>query len=134
VARERQEMREEPTRSLLLLDSNADERRLISAIAARAAWSVVGAADGEQAIALLRKYGSVTILNGHIHQVIQKVEGNITFHTARGTAYPQPAPGAAPGPGPMKVPAEQLRSYLGITDVKEIKGGHTLALVNSTLS
>ncbi len=102
-------------------------------------WSVYqpwgwGTQDGEQAIALLRKYGSVTILNGHIHQVIQKVEGNITFHTARGTDYPQPAPGVGPGPGPMKVPAEQLRSYLGITDVKEIKGGHTLALVNSTLS
>ena len=47
-------MREEPTRSLLLLDANADERRLISAIASRAGWSVVGAADGEQAIALLQ--------------------------------------------------------------------------------
>ena len=92
-----------------------------------------GTEDGDQAIALLRKYGSVTILNGHIHQVIQKVEGNITFHTARGTAYPQPAPGTAPAPGPMKVPAEQLRSYLGITDVKTVQGDHPLVLVNSTL-
>jgi len=92
-----------------------------------------GTQDGDQALALLRKYGSVTILNGHIHQVIQKVEGNITFHTARGTAYPQPAPGAAPSPGPMKVPADQLRSYLGITDVVTVKGDHPLALVNSTL-
>lgn len=93
-----------------------------------------GTADGAQALALLRDYGSVTILNGHIHQVIQKVEGNITFHTARGTAYPQPAPGAAPAPGPMTVPAERLRSYLGITDVKTAHGNHQLALVNSTLA
>ncbi|WP_410210288.1 metallophosphoesterase family protein [Aquirhabdus sp.] len=92
-----------------------------------------GTADGHLALALLRKYGSVTILNGHIHQVIQKVEGNMTFHTARGTAYPQPAPGAAPSPGPMKVPSDQLRSYLGITDVKTVQGSHTLALVNTTL-
>jgi DNA-binding NtrC family response regulator len=47
-------MREEPTRSLLLLDANADERRLIAAIAARAGWSVVGAADAELAVALLQ--------------------------------------------------------------------------------
>jgi 3',5'-cyclic AMP phosphodiesterase CpdA len=93
-----------------------------------------GTQDGDQALAMLRKYGSVTILNGHIHQVIQKVEGNITFHTARGTAYPQPAPGTAPSPGPMKVPADQLRSYLGITDVVTVQGDHPLALVNSTLS
>ncbi|HEU5048228.1 MAG TPA: metallophosphoesterase [Rickettsiales bacterium] len=102
-------------------------------------WSIYkswgwGTQDGEQALALLRKYGSVTILNGHIHQVIQKVEGNITFHTARGTAYPQPAPGAAPAPGPMLVPADKLRTYLGITDVTTVQGSHALALVNSTLS
>ncbi len=94
-------------------------------------WST---GDADQAITMLKKYGSVTILNGHIHQVIQKVEGNITFHTARGTAYPQPAPGAASAPGPMTVPAEQLRSYLGITDVVTVQGNHPLALVNSTLS
>jgi 3',5'-cyclic AMP phosphodiesterase CpdA len=92
-----------------------------------------GTEDGDQALALLRKYGSVTVLNGHIHQVIQKVEGNIAFHTARGTAYPQPAPGAAPSPGPLKVPAEKLRSYLGITEVKAVKGDHPLALIDSTL-
>ena len=57
----------------------------------------------------------MTVLNGHIHQIIQKVEGNIAFHTARSTAFPQPAPGTAPSPGPLKVPAEQLRSMLGIT-------------------
>jgi 3',5'-cyclic AMP phosphodiesterase CpdA len=92
-----------------------------------------GTEDGDQAIAMLRKYGSVTVLNGHIHQVIQKVEGNITFHTARGTAYPQPAPGAAPAPGPMTVAADQLRNYLGVTDVRATQGEHPLALIDSTL-
>ncbi|WP_166366349.1 metallophosphoesterase family protein [Pseudomonas akapageensis] len=92
-----------------------------------------GTEDGDQAIAMLRKFGSVTILNGHIHQVIQKVEGNITFHTARGTAYPQPAPGTAPAPGPMTVAADQLRNYLGVTDVKATQGEHPLALIDSTL-
>ncbi|WP_454562758.1 metallophosphoesterase family protein [Pseudomonas sp. AIG] len=92
-----------------------------------------GTEDGDQAIAMLRKYGSVTVLNGHIHQVIQKVEGNITFHTARGTAYPQPAPGAAPSPGPMTVAADQLRNYLGLTDVRATQGDHPLALIDSTL-
>ncbi len=93
-----------------------------------------GTEDGDQAIAMLRKYGSVTVLNGHIHQVIQKVEGNITFHTARGTAYPQPAPGMAPAPGPLTVPADQLRNYLGITDVRATQGDHPLALIDSTLA
>ncbi|WP_346772500.1 metallophosphoesterase [Pseudomonas sp. G11] len=92
-----------------------------------------GTEDGDQAIAMLRKYGSVTVLNGHIHQVIQKVEGNITFHTARGTAYPQPAPGAAPSPGPMTVAADQLRNYLGVTEVRATQGDHPLALIDSTL-
>ena len=59
--------------------------------------------DGAQALGYLKKFGSVTVLNGHIHQVMQKVEGNVTFHTARSTAFPQPAPGTAPSPGPMKV-------------------------------
>jgi 3',5'-cyclic AMP phosphodiesterase CpdA len=101
-------------------------------------WSIYqpwgwGTEDGDQAIAMLRNYGSVTVLNGHIHQVIQKVEGNITFHTARSTAYPQPAPGSAPAPGPMTVPADQLRNYLGLTEVLATQGDHPLALINSTL-
>jgi Icc protein len=82
----------------------------------------------------LKKFGSVTVLNGHIHQIMQKVEGNVTFHTACSTAFPQPKPGEAPSPGPMKVPAEQLRSALGITDVNYVSGQHALAIVDSTLA
>lgn len=93
-----------------------------------------GTEDGDQALSLLRRFGSVTVLNGHIHQVIQKVEGNITFHTARGTAYPQPAPGAAPSPGPMLVPAEQLRTYLGITRVDAAAGYPGLQVNDQTLA
>jgi Icc protein len=81
----------------------------------------------------LKKFGSVTVLNGHIHQTMQKVEGKVTFHTAASTAFPQPAPGSAPSPGPMKVPAEQLKSVLGITDVNYVRGEHALAIVDSKL-
>src|SRR5580704_2405791 len=73
--------------------------------------------DSSQALAYLKRFGSVTVLNGHIHQIMQKVEGNVTFHTAMSTAFPQPAPGSAPSPGPMKVPAEKLRDVLGIRNV-----------------
>jgi 3',5'-cyclic-AMP phosphodiesterase len=93
-----------------------------------------GTEDSAQALAYLKKFGSVTVLNGHIHQTMQKVEGNVTFHTACSTAFPQPKPGEAPSPGPMKVPAEQLRSVLGITDVNYIRGQHPLAVVDSTLA
>jgi 3',5'-cyclic-AMP phosphodiesterase len=93
-----------------------------------------GTQDSAQALAYLKKFGSVTVLNGHIHQTMQKVEGNVTFHTAASTAFPQPAPGTAPAPGPMKVPAEQLRSVLGITDVNYVHGHHALAVVDSTLA
>jgi 3',5'-cyclic-AMP phosphodiesterase len=102
-------------------------------------WSVYpewgwGTDDSAQALAYLKKFGSVTVLNGHIHQIMQKVEGNVTFHTAMSTAFPQPQPGKADSPGPMKVPAEQLRSVLGITDVNYVQGQHTLAVVDSTLA
>jgi 3',5'-cyclic AMP phosphodiesterase CpdA len=76
-----------------------------------------GTGDAAQAMALLRRFGSVTVLNGHIHQIVQKVEGNITFHTARATAYPQPSPGVGPGPGPLTVPGDQLPAMLGVTSV-----------------
>ena len=92
-----------------------------------------GTDDSEQALALLKKFGSVSVLNGHIHQVMQKVEGNVTFHTAMSTAFPQPGPGQAASPGPMKVPAEKLRSVLGIAAVNFVRGRHTLAVVDSTL-
>jgi Icc protein len=92
-----------------------------------------GTDDSEQALGYLKRFGSVTVLNGHIHQVLQKVEGNISFHTARGTAFPQPAPGAAPAPGPLKVPADQLRSTLGITSVNYVEHKSNLAIVDTTL-
>jgi Icc protein len=93
-----------------------------------------GTEDSAQALAYLKKFGSVTVLNGHIHQTMQKVEGNVTFHTAASTAFPQPQPGKADSPGPMKVPAEQLRSVLGITNVNYVRGQHALAVVDSTLA
>ncbi len=93
-----------------------------------------GTDDSAQALAYLKKFGSVTVLNGHIHQTMQKVEGNVTFHTAASTAFPQPQPGKADSPGPMRVPAEQLRSVLGITDVNYVLGQHALAVVDSSLA
>ncbi|CAD5249575.1 Metallophosphoesterase [Bosea sp. 62] len=93
-----------------------------------------GTDDAAQALALLRRFGSVTVLNGHIHQIMQKVEGNVTFHTALSTAFPQPAPGTAPSPGPMTVPAGQLRSLLGITQVAVKRGKQDLAIIDSTLA
>jgi 3',5'-cyclic AMP phosphodiesterase CpdA len=92
-----------------------------------------GTDDAEQALGFLKRFGSVTVLNGHIHQIVKKVEGNITFHTAMATAFPQPAPGTAPKPGPMVVPAEKLSSVLGITNVNYVEGNHSLAVVDSTL-
>jgi 3',5'-cyclic-AMP phosphodiesterase len=92
-----------------------------------------GTDDSEQALSYLKRFGSVTVLNGHIHQTMQKVEGNIAFHTACSTAFPQPQPGQADSPGPMKVPAEKLRSLLGSTAVNFVRGKHTLAIVDSTL-
>jgi len=102
-------------------------------------WSVYpqwgwGTDDSEQALSYLKRFGSVTVLNGHIHQTMQKVEGNITFHTACSTAFPQPQPGMAASPGPMKVPAEKLRSVLGITDVNFVRGKHTLGITDSSLA
>src|SRR5207253_1239176 len=93
-----------------------------------------GTSDSERALTYLKRFGSVTVLNGHIHQVMQKVEGNVTFHTAMSTAFPQPAPGSAPAPGPMKVPADRLRTVLGITQVQYVARKHSLAVVDSTLA
>ena len=93
-----------------------------------------GTDDSAQALSYLKKFGSVTVLNGHIHQTMQKVEGNVTFHTAMSTAFPQPQPGTAPSPGPMKVPEDQLRTLLGVTDVNFVRGQHALAITDSPLA
>ena len=92
-----------------------------------------GTDDGAQALSYLKRFGSVTVLNGHIHQTMQKVEGHIAFHTATSTAFPQPKPGTAPSPGPMTVPAAQLRHLLGITSVRYVQRHHPLAIVDAAL-
>jgi Icc protein len=94
-----------------------------------------GTDDSAEAMGHLRRFGSVSVLNGHIHQIQQKVEGTITFHTARSTAYPQPPPGVGPGPGPMKnVPPGRLRDYIGVREVRHVRGGRTLAVTEEVLS
>jgi len=92
-----------------------------------------GTDDSARALAYLKRFGSVTVLNGHIHQVMQKVEGNVAFHCARSTAFPQPAPGAAPSPGPMKVADDKLRTMLGITNVTFRRGQQRLAIIDTPL-
>ena len=92
-----------------------------------------GTADSAAAMALLRPYGSVTVLNGHIHQVLQKVEGNVALHTAMSLAYPLPAPGQ-PGigePGPLTVSAAELATVLGTRRVEVVPGRHAIALVDT---
>ena len=101
-------------------------------------WSVYpewgwGTEDGAEALSALKRFGSVTVLNGHIHQVMQKVEGNVTFHTAMSTAFPQATPAPDHKPGPMKVEDSKLKSVLGITNVQSVMKGHSLAVVDSTL-
>jgi len=89
--------------------------------------------DSEQALAILKRFGSLTVLNGHIHQVMQKVEGKVTFHTARSTAFPQSQPGRGT-PGPMRdLPAGRLKSTLGLTAVSYVENAGSLAIVDSTL-
>ena len=102
-------------------------------------WSVYpdwgwGTEDSEQALGFLKRFGSVTVLNGHIHQVMQKVEGNVTFHTAMSTAFPQATPAPGNKPGPMKVADDKLRTVLGITNVHSVMKRHSLAVVDSTLA
>jgi Icc protein len=93
-----------------------------------------GTQDGAEALSYLKRFGSVTVLNGHIHQTVQKVEGNVAFHTATSTAFPQPAPGAAANPGPMTVPAGKLQSVLGVTRVNYVARHSHLAIVDSSLA
>jgi len=93
-----------------------------------------GTDDGAQALSYLKRFGSVTVLNGHIHQVLQKIEGNVQFHTAMSTAFPQPAPGGAPSPGPMVVPAGQLQHLLGVREVTVIPTKGSLATADFPLA
>ncbi|HEY6823306.1 MAG TPA: hypothetical protein VI195_02605, partial [Steroidobacteraceae bacterium] len=102
-------------------------------------WSVYepwgwGTGDAPQLLEQLRRFGSVTVLNGHIHQIVQKVEGNVTFHTARSTAYPQPVAGEGAGPGPLKVPADQLPGMLGVTRVSVVRHPRSLRLDDTTIA
>jgi len=101
-------------------------------------WSVYpnwgwGTEDSARALSYMKRFGSVTVLNGHIHQVVQKVEGNVTFHTARSTAFPFPAPGSAPSPGPMKVPPDKLRTMIGSASITFKQGEQRLAIVDAPL-
>ncbi|MEJ0037739.1 MAG: metallophosphoesterase [Gammaproteobacteria bacterium] len=93
-----------------------------------------GTGDADQLMSQLRRFGSVTVLNGHIHQIVRKVEGNITFHTARSTSYPQPAPGVGNGPGPLKVESNELAKMLGVTSVSVLKHPASLSLNDTTLA
>ena len=89
--------------------------------------------DSAQALSYLKRFGSVSVLNGHIHQVMQKVEGHITFHTAMSTAFPQPAPGTAPSPGPMKVEADRLKKVLGLSRMSFHDVNHPIAITDVPL-
>ena len=93
-----------------------------------------GTDDGAQALKHLARFGSVTVLNGHIHQIVQKVEGHMAFHTARPTAFPQPVKGTAPSPGPLTVPPGKLRDMLGITSASFVRGNSRIALIDTALS
>jgi 3',5'-cyclic AMP phosphodiesterase CpdA len=93
-----------------------------------------GTEDSGRALELLKRFGSVTVLNGHIHQVMQKIEGNVAFHTAMSTAFPQPAPGTAPSPGPMKVEDAKLRTLLGVSNVTFKRGRQRLAIIDTPLA
>jgi Calcineurin-like phosphoesterase len=92
-----------------------------------------GTGDADQLMVHLRRFGSVTVLNGHIHQIVQKVEGHLTFHTARSTAFPQPVAGIGNGPGPLKVPADQLPKMLGLSSVSFVRKPRSLAIADTTI-
>jgi plastocyanin len=101
-------------------------------------WSVYpewgwGTEDSARALSYLKRFGSVSVLNGHIHQVMQKVEGHVTFHTATSTAFPQPAPGSAPSPGPMKVEADRLKKLLGLSRMSFHDINHPIAVTDLAL-
>jgi 3',5'-cyclic AMP phosphodiesterase CpdA len=92
-----------------------------------------GTEDAAQALGYLKRFSSVTCLNGHVHQVFSKTEGNVTFYTGTTTAYPLPHPGDGPAPQPVKLPAGQLHNALGIREVSYTKGQQALALKEQKL-
>jgi 3',5'-cyclic AMP phosphodiesterase CpdA len=92
-----------------------------------------GTSDADVLTGYLRRFGSVTVLNGHIHQIVRKVEGHMTFHTARSTAYPQPVAGVGSGPGPLTVPADELPKMLGISSVSRVKYPSSLSVTDTTI-
>jgi 3',5'-cyclic-AMP phosphodiesterase len=101
-------------------------------------WSVYpawgwGTDDSSRALSYLKRFGSVSVLNGHIHQVMHKVEGHVSFHTAMSTAFPQPAPGSAPSPGPMKVEADRLKRVLGVARMSFHEVNHPIAITDVPL-
>jgi 3',5'-cyclic-AMP phosphodiesterase len=79
--------------------------------------------DGTKALALLQPFDAVTVLNGHIHQIVTHQEGNIRFASADATAYPQPKPGTAANPGPVTLPKGDLLRAIGYRTV-EIDAGN----------
>jgi 3',5'-cyclic AMP phosphodiesterase CpdA len=89
--------------------------------------------DSVEALDLLKGFGSVTVLNGHIHQIFQKVEGDVTFHTARSTAFPQGVPGKVPSAGPLLMPEGKLRTALGVSSIAVKQGVHALAITDTAL-
>ncbi|RUP03224.1 MAG: metallophosphoesterase [Mycobacterium sp.] len=92
-----------------------------------------GTEDAGQALSYLRRFSSVTCLNGHVHQVFSKTEGNVTFYSGNATAYPLPHPGDGPVPKPVTLPAGKLRDALGIREVSYQRGNSALALKESAL-
>jgi 3',5'-cyclic AMP phosphodiesterase CpdA len=92
-----------------------------------------GTDDAAQALSYLRRFSSVTCLNGHVHQLFSKTEGNVTFYSGTTTAYPLPHPGDGPVPKPVTLPAGRLRDVLGIREVSYTKGETTLALKERAL-
>jgi 3',5'-cyclic AMP phosphodiesterase CpdA len=92
-----------------------------------------GTDDAAQALGYLRRFASVTCLNGHVHQVFSKTEGNVTFHSGTTTAYPLPHPGDGPAPKPVTLPAGQLHDVLGVREVSYTRGQNILALKEKVL-